>query len=265
MSTIHIAGERIPVTAAYPDINVSAVLEFAPFKEWADAMSNEKSQSAERNNLEIKKIEIQNVDYFGPKIGFIKFKVDARLVENGKNVPGIVFMVVLLLLQERGGSVAVLLILKSKDGDNVTEEHAVLTCQARLAVPSLSFQEIPAGMLDGSGNFSGKAAEEIKEETGIEITENDLIDMTDLTYGTAFRGAYPSAGGCDEFMRLCLCVKEMKRQDVLTLEGKLSGMRDHGESITVRLVKLDDLWKIPDMKALSALTLYHRLRKEGKI
>ncbi|CAG8519693.1 10794_t:CDS:2 [Paraglomus brasilianum] len=258
MSTIHIAGERIPVTATYPEINVSAVLEFAPFKEWADAMSSEKSQSAERNNLEIKKIEIQNVDYFGSKIGFVKFKVDARLVDNGKNVPGIIFMV-------RGGSVAVLLILKSKDGDNVTEEHAVLTSQARLAVPSLSFQEIPAGMLDGSGNFCGKAAEEIKEETGIEITENDLIDMTDLTHGTAFRGVYPSPGGCDEFMRLCLCVKEMKREDVLKLEGKLSGMRDHGESITVRLVKLDDLWKIPDMKALSALALYHALRKEGKI
>ena len=120
-------------------------------------------------------------------------------------------------------------------------------------------------MLDGSGNFCGKAAEEIKEETGIEITENDLIDMTDLTHGTAFRGVYPSPGGCDEFMRLCLCVKAMKREDVLKLEGKLSGMRDHGESITVRLVKLDDLWKIPDMKALSALALYHGLRKEGKI
>ena len=100
MSTIHIAGERIPVTATYPEINVSAVLEFAPFKEWADAMSNEKSQSAERNNLEIKKIEIQNVDYFGSKIGFVKFKVDARLVDNGKNVPGIIFMVVLILLQD---------------------------------------------------------------------------------------------------------------------------------------------------------------------
>jgi ADP-sugar diphosphatase len=96
MSTVHIAGERIPVTATYPDINVSAVLAFAPFKEWIDTMSNENLQSANKKELEIKKIEIQNVDYFGSKIGFIKFKVDARLIENGKNVPGIVFMVILI-------------------------------------------------------------------------------------------------------------------------------------------------------------------------
>lgn len=39
--------------------------------------------------------------------------------------------------------------------------------------------------LDGSGNFSGVAAKEMEEETGIMIGEDDLIDLTELAYGQA--------------------------------------------------------------------------------
>ncbi|CAG8592765.1 12811_t:CDS:2 [Ambispora leptoticha] len=254
--SINIAGAQIPVTAAHGDIDIPAVLRFPPFVDWVNALSKETHDL--KKELEVKKVEIQNVDYFGPKLGFVKFKVDARLTENGKNIPGIVFM--------RGGSVAVLLILRSKEKDsNIVLEHAVLTVQPRIAVPSLGFPELPAGMLDGSGNFAGKASEEIKEEIGLEIKAHELIDMTELSFGKNYRGVYPSPGGCDEFMRLCLYVKEMPREQVQELEGKLGGLREHGESITVKLIKLNDLWKIPDMKALSALTLYNELRREGKI
>jgi len=92
-NTIDIAGTNVPVTALQTDINVASVLEFKPFKDWVSAISKE-TCSTEKKELEFKQVEIQNVDYFGPKIGFIKFKVDARLIENGKNVPGIVFMVI---------------------------------------------------------------------------------------------------------------------------------------------------------------------------
>ncbi|CAB4401235.1 unnamed protein product [Rhizophagus irregularis] len=254
--TIDIAGTSVPVTALQTNIDVASVLEFKPFKDWVSAISKE-SYSVKKKELEFKKVEIQNVDYFGPKIGFIKFKVDARLIENGKNVPGIVFM--------RGGSVAVLLILRSKDENETVNEHVVLTEQPRIPVPSLAFPEIPAGMLDGSGNFTGKASEEIREETGIVIKDQDLIDMTELAYGNQYKGAYPSPGGSDEFIRLCLCIKDMNINDIIKLEGKLGGLRDHGESIVVRLIKLNELWKIPDMKALSALCLYEALKKEKKI
>jgi hypothetical protein len=92
--TIDIAGTSVPVTALQTNINVASVLEFKPFKDWVSAISKE-SYSVEKKELEFRKVEIQNVDYFGPKIGFIKFKVDAKLIENGKNVPGIVFMVII--------------------------------------------------------------------------------------------------------------------------------------------------------------------------
>ncbi|CAJ0766266.1 7014_t:CDS:2, partial [Entrophospora sp. SA101] len=191
-------------------------------------------------------------------VSFVKFKVNKKHVKSGINKPAIVFMV--------GGSVAVLLILRSIDENDPTmKEQVVLTYQARIPAPSFSFPEIPAGMLDGSGNFSGKCSDEIKEEIGIEIKEKDLIDLTELAYGDKFRGAYPSPGGSDEFLKLFLCIKEMKKEDVEKLEGKLTGLKDEGENITVRLIKLNELWKIPDMKALSALALYNALKNEGKI
>lgn len=84
-----------------------------------------------------------------------------------------------------------LLVLKTKG----QPDKIILTLQPRIPVPHFSFPELPAGMLDGSGNFSGKAAEEIKEETGLIIKEDELIDMTELAYGDKWRGVYPSAGG----------------------------------------------------------------------
>ena len=92
-NTIDIAGTSVPVISLQPNIDVGSVLEFHPFKDWVSAISKE-TYSIEKKEIEIRKVEIQNVDYFGPKLGFVKFKVDAKLIENGKNVPGIVFMVV---------------------------------------------------------------------------------------------------------------------------------------------------------------------------
>ena len=106
-----------------------------------------------------------------------------------------------------------------------------MTLQPRIPVASLAFPEIPAGMLDGSGNFSGTAAREIYEETGalgippdyqkggrkredeyvrgkgsmnevnmlclgLSIEEHELVDLTEKAYGNQWQGVYPSAGGC---------------------------------------------------------------------
>lgn len=60
----------------------------------------------------------------------------------------------------RGGSVAMLLILQPDDvpsGDE-KDKHVLITIQPRIAAGSLGFVEIPAGMLDDSGTFSGGAA-----------------------------------------------------------------------------------------------------------
>lgn len=70
----------------------------------------------------------------------------------------------------------------------------------------------------------------------------------------------------DEFLRLFLCIKQMQQSDMQALEGKLTGLRDRGENITLKLVPLKEAWKeAPDAKLLSSLALYHYLSESNKL
>jgi len=198
----------------------------------------------------------------------VKFKADVR-TDDGETLPASVFM--------RGGSVAMLLVLKPSDAESDSEEFVILATQPRISAGTLSFIEIPAGMLDDSGTFTGAAAKEIEEETGLTIEENELIDMTQLTLQSGENtenqeevlqnAIYPSPGGSDEFIPLFLARKTMSRSEIDKMQGKLTGLRDHGEKISLKIVKLKDAWKVAgrDAKTLSALCMYDGLRREGKI
>lgn len=133
-------------------------------------------------------------------------------------------------------------------------------------------------MLDDSGSFAGGAAKEIQEETGMEVKQDQLIDLTALAFGdqdpqqTSYgerlqKGVYPSPGGCDEFIPVFLHQRRIPRDQLKDWQGKLTGLRDHGEKITLKVVRLEDLWRqgARDGKTLAAWALYEGLRKEGKI
>jgi ADP-sugar diphosphatase len=162
--------------------------------------------------------------------------------------------------------------------DSSSEEYVILAIQPRIAAGSLSFVELPAGMLDDSGTFTGAAAKEIKEETGLDIEEKDLVDMTELVFKDRTqeqssdephlqRGIYPSPGGCDEFIPIFMTRKRMSADKIEAMKGKLTGLREHGEKITLKICRLDELWKVGarDGKTLSAVSLYEGLSREGKI
>lgn len=127
-------------------------------------------------------------------------------------------------------------------------------------------------MLDGD-TFSGGAAKELQEETGLEVQASELINMSYLaaeglsSEENLQTAMYPSPGGCDEFIPVFLCRKRIPRKDLETYQGKLTGLRDQGEKITLKLVKLEDLWKegSRDGKTLAAWALYSGLKAEGKI
>ncbi|KAK3846941.1 MAG: hypothetical protein J3R72DRAFT_432769 [Linnemannia gamsii] len=273
---LRVGSRSIPLVTSNEKVNLQQVSEFKPLLAWAQNLAKEEEQANSQQQssspdvnktgtnvgpeppVRVEKVEVKSVDYFGPRIGFVNLAVDATLTESGQKPPGLVFM--------RGGAVAVLLILKSKSPSGVVSEHAVLTNQPRLSIPSFNFPEIPAGMLDGSGDFVGKCAEELQEECGITLDHSSLIDMTELAYGNKWDGVYPSAGGCDEFLRLFVCCKDMEWNELQALEGRLGGLRDHGESISLSLVALRDAYKTaPDAKLLSSLALFNALKADGKL
>ncbi|EEP79551.1 predicted protein [Uncinocarpus reesii 1704] len=133
----------------------------------------------------------------------------------------------------------------------------------------------PARKRKSAGTFSGSAAKEIQEETGLSIQQDELVDMTALTAHIVEKnsqkaddtkeelqnGVYPSPGGSDEFIPLFLYQKRLKRSEIEKLQGQLTGLRIEGEKITLKLVPLKDLWKegFRDGKTLAAWALYQGL------
>ncbi|PVU84602.1 hypothetical protein BB559_007535 [Furculomyces boomerangus] len=245
------------VLGAHPSsgINSTGVLErvrkFVPFRNWLEKLDDELVEQKGSDGLSLSEVLVQSVDEFASnKIGF------------------------------RGGSVSILFIIRKTGSETGLTSHqddayVVLTSQPRIPVPDFHMLELPAGMLDGSGNFCGKAAEEIHEELGLKIDPSKLIDLTELAIGKHDSqpnqifgkklGFYPSSGGSDEFVRLLAYEETMDHKDILSLENKLGGLIEHGEKIVLRLVKIKDLWKSTvDMKATSSLYLWDIYQSKKK-
>ena len=254
--TISIHGAAVPITAP-PGLDPSLALSFHPFQQWVKSLDPRFAVSA---------IALQCVDLFGPRVGFLKFVATATFA--GRPVPGVVFL--------RGGAVAVLPVLRCGGA------RGVVCCrQPRLAV-GRHYLEIPAGMLDGSGAFSGVAAKEMKEETGLAITEAELVDLTALAYcgegggagggggggadGSVGEGMYPSVGACDEFLRLLYFAKDVEPDFLRELQGRVAGNAEENEVIHIELVRYEELWKrCSDGKSLAAMILLERLAAEGRV
>ena len=221
----------------------------------------------------LRKITIQSADWIEdkkpdekpeekPRRRILFLKIDSLITDEKSKLPGIAFL--------RGGSVAMLVIVKPKDSRQ--ERFVVLTEQARIAGGSMRFKEIPAGMLDADHNIVGKAITEVEEETGLKFKPSELINLTELSIQEASHSAeclqramYPSPGGSDEFISIFLCIKELDRLEIQQLQDKLTGIRTRGELIKLSLCKYEDLWKegARDAKTLAAWTLYEGLLRSG--
>lgn len=171
-------------------------------------------------------------------------------------------------------------------------KYVILTVQPRIAVASLAFTEIPAGMLDGK-TFTGTAASEIEEEAGLRVKEEELINLSEQTLAETIGsepstthaekrslsrftedvsdhlevGLYPSPGACDEFIPLFLCQKRLTQRHLNWLKGKATGLRNEGEKIKLKLIPLEEAWRAVsrDAKALAAISLYENLNRMGRI
>ena len=240
MSVANFRGNQIPVTVQEaPDAELALNTDL--IQNWLGNIDE---------SINIKSLEIQSVDKFGSsRVGFVKVKSEAE--RNGSRIPGIVVL--------RGSSVAMLLVLTDEE---TNEQYSILTCQPRVPVGKLIL-ELPAGMTDGR-SVRSVAITELQEECGLEVKNEELIDLTQIAYSKD-AGIYTSPGLLDETIRLFAWKKTMKHEEILQLEGKIGGESPH-ELIILRLVKFEDLWRLaPDAKTLSALYLYQKLTDEHKI
>lgn len=318
--TIHHPDTQIPITipthlftTASPEQHRShPLLSHKPFQSWLHTLTHSLSlQSTSPDHpfhsdpYTLKSIKVNHINYFGhgekSRIGFVS--MDAEISNTaGETLPGVVFL--------RGGAVAILLIVEEEKeydprggGQNEPREAwTILTVQPRIATGALRFAEIPAGMIDDAGQVTGKAAEEIKEELGIEIDAGKLIDLYALERQLPGLeeeeeedndnddddddsceeadpdaekeekeklqdGMYPSAGGSDEFIKLYAYIHQIPQGGIADFEGRVGGNRDEGERIVLKVVRLEDMWRVArrDAKALSAWALWKELEEAGMV
>ncbi|KAJ4712906.1 nudix hydrolase 14, chloroplastic-like [Melia azedarach] len=232
------------------DTEFRCAIESTLFKQWLNNLQSENGILANGDML-LKQVLIQGVDMFGKRLGFLKFKADIFDKETGKKVPGIVFA--------RGPAVAVLILLDAEG-----ETYAVLTEQVRVPTGRVVL-ELPAGMLDDDkGDFVGTAVREVEEEIGIHLNLENIIDLTALLDPSTGSRVFPSPGGCDEEISLFLYKGSVDKEIITQLQGKETGLRDHGELIKVRVVPYCKLWHMtPDAKVLTAIALYEMANREG--
>lgn len=268
---------------------------FPAFRIWAESITTSLGRQYSDPNhpfradpYALRGVEVRSCTFFGSgekrRLGFMH--LDASVTtRSGDHLPGGVFL--------RGGSVAMLIVVTPDESDDQAgrqgeeEEYAILALQPRIPAGSLGFLELPAGMLDEeTGNFAGAAAREIKEETGLDVRAEELVELTTLAVesqsdgrprqedsaGQAVeahlqRGVYPSPGGSDEYIAIFLARKRLPRRDLDGLRGKLTGLRDEGENITLKIVPLKEVWRhgARDGKTLAAIALYEGLRREGRV
>lgn len=188
---------KIPVKFKYPQLEAhqDKILSFSPFLAWRDKFA--KSLTDE---IVINQVTIQDIDFFGQRIGFMKFLVDVTWLD-GKKLPGIVFC--------RGSSVACL-VLVSTPADST--KWVVLVDQPRIPIGSMSSLELPAGMVDPGSGFAGAAAQELQEECGMIIAESEMVALGGPLV--------PSGGGCDETIQIFLVEKVVSEEELKDLKGR---------------------------------------------
>ncbi|KAL2902311.1 Nudix hydrolase 14 chloroplastic [Bienertia sinuspersici] len=243
--TISLPGQPVEIVAA-PGITSTEfrnAIESSLFQQW---LKNLQAENGALNNraMSLDKVIIQGVDYFGNRIGFVKFKADIVDNELGKKVPGIVFA--------RGPAVTILILLESEG-----ETYAILTEQFVL--------ELPAGMLDDDkGDFVGTAVREVEEETGIQLNKEDMVELTAFLDPSTGGKVFPSPGGCDEELSVFLYRKQVDKEIIQQLQGKKTGLQEHGELIKVHVVPYAQLWRsTADAKVLMAVALYEMAKRDG--
>ncbi|KAL2016179.1 hypothetical protein VTK56DRAFT_4097 [Thermocarpiscus australiensis] len=300
MSTFEHPEYHIPI-ALPAGLSKDKVLNFHPFTSWLSTLQASlhhqhanPSHPFHPDPYALRSITIQSYDLFGrgdaARLGFLKLTSHVSNAA-GETLPGAVFL--------RGPSVAMLVMLvpdddvgvgRPGDDDDDDERYVLLTVQPRVAAGSLSFVELPAGMVDEAGNFAGAAAREMHEELGLEIGAGELVCLSELAGGggeggkgggqgeTAGlgdtdlppllpRAVYPSPGACDEYIPIYMHERRVPRAQLGEWTGRLTGLREHGEKITLKLVRMKELWRegARDAKCLAAVALWEGLRREGKV
>jgi len=179
-------------------------------------------QNLEANGLKINKIdEHYTRRRYNGEVLFSLLMLDAETPE-GDKIPPICFL--------KGEVVSILVCLIDKD---TKEKYLLLVKQRRIAEGGFTYEH-PAGMVDGTKTPLEISIMEVKEETGLEVSASQLIDVTPQ------RRVFPSTGTSDEAIYLYYCEIEMSAGEIQDLNNKEMGTDYEFERITTHILPFEE-------------------------
>ncbi|KAL4479675.1 hypothetical protein ABPG73_017896 [Tetrahymena malaccensis] len=233
--TIKLGKNQVEVSLIRGD-NVSQeifdkVLLSKKFKDWVEEFDT--------TGLTVKSIKIDYVFMFGPNVGFVILYADCVTQSHNIRLPGFIFM--------RGKAVCMLVIVNKK---------YMLLCKQYRVPAGKWLIEAPAGMIDESGHFSGVAAKELKEETGIDIDIKDLVDLG---------GFYPSPGGCDEELLMFAVEKDLSDEKLKEITSKIHGEHDEQITIEIQEYNMKNVIQTKDAKLMCLALAYNNFKENKQV
>ncbi|WP_290728982.1 MULTISPECIES: NUDIX domain-containing protein [unclassified Fibrobacter] len=220
------------------------VLESRIYREWLEAS---------QKKFVVTKVHFSSVDFLrkGRQPLFIKLTATATLPD-GRPVHGIVLV--------RGNAVGILVVLRCEG-----KKYLLLVRQPRFAISEQASLEIPAGILDWTGDYRKVALSELKEEAQIDAEESELIDLMDFWYQGKSDGFAASCGLLDERIRLYAIERDVTPEQLRAMDGKDQQYTEEIEWIRTEVLPYEEAARqFVDGKNLIALFLYERWLQSHK-
>lgn len=175
-------------------------------------------QNLKANGLIVNGVEQHYTRYrYNGEILFSMLTLDADTPE-GDKIPPVCFL--------KGEVVSILVCLIDETTQN---KYLLLVKQRRICDGSFTYEH-PAGMVDATKTPLEIAVQEVKEETGLEITAEQLIDFSPQ------KRLFPSTGTSDESMYLFGCEITLPHAEIEKLNNQEMGTDYEFERITTHIL-----------------------------
>lgn len=174
------------------------------------------------NGLKINNIEeVYSRRRYNGEVLFSLLMLDAETPE-GDKIPPICFL--------KGEVVCVLVVLIEKE---TGLKYLLLVKQRRIAEGGYTYEH-PSGMVDSTQTPLEIAIQEVREETGIHVTEDQLINLS------PDKRLFPSTGTSDEAMYLYFCEITLPAVEIQAFENKDMGTDYEFERITTHVYLFEE-------------------------